>query len=255
MNAAIAAEGYKLRTVRSTYLTLGVVVLAIGLGILATAVLTNDFVSATAEERQHFDVNMAPVVLPIVQLAIATLATLAITSEYSTGLIRTSLLAVPQRGRLFASKIAVVGGLGTLIGLITSFGLAGATWLITADQPATLRPWDSFGDAVPTALATTVTTTVVALVALGLGTALRTTAAGLVTSIGLLFVVPFVSNFLPAAMAKWALSVSLLALPDQLAGTASAEAALTPAGAAIALTGYVLAALTVGWLALSRRDA
>jgi ABC-2 type transport system permease protein len=254
MNAAIAAEGYKLRTVRSTYVTLGFVVLVMGLGILATAVLTNDFASATAQERQHFDADMAPVILPFVQLAIATLATLAITGEYGTGLIRTSLLAVPVRRRLYASKIVVVGGLGTLTGLIASFGLAGATWLITADQQA-LRPWDGFGGAVPTALATTVTTTVVALVALGLGTALRSTAAGLVTSIGLLFVLPFVSNFLPAAMAKWALSASLPALPDQLAGTASTGAALTPAGAAIVLTGYVLAALTAGWLALSRGDA
>ena len=254
MNAAIAAEAYKLRTVRSTYLTLGVVVLAVGLGVLATAVLTGDYAGASAEERRHFDVNMAPVVLPFVQLAVATLATLAITGEYGTGLIRTSLLAVPRRGRLYAGKIVVAGGLGTLVGLISSFGLAGATWLITANQPS-LRPWDGFGDAVPTALATTATTTVVALVALGLGTALRSTAAGLVTSIGLLFVVPFVSNFLPAAMAKWALSLSLLALPDQLAGTASADAALGPAGAAVTLAGYVLVALTVGGLALSRRDA
>lgn len=254
MNAVIAAESYKLRTVRSTYLTLGFVALAIGLGILATAALTHDFASATAQERQHFDADMAPMILPFVQLAVATLATLAITGEYGTGLIRTSLLAVPLRRRLFGGKIVVVGGLATLIGLVTSFGLAGAAWLITAEQQA-LRPWDSFGDAVPAALASTVTTTVVALVALGLGTALRSTAAGLVTSIGLLFVVPFVSNFLPAAMAKWALSVSLLALPDQLAGTASAGATLTPAGAAITLTGYVLIALTAGWLALSRRDA
>lgn len=255
MIAAIAAESAKLRSVRSTYLTLGLVALAIGLGVLGVAVLTDDYAAATAEERQNFDVDLTPVILPFVQLAVATLATLAVTGEYSTGLIRTSLLAVPLRRRLYLSKIVVVGVLATLIGLIASFGMVGAIWQITAEHGTDLRPWETFGDAVPAALATSLNTTVIALVALGVGTAVRSTAAGLAISIGLLFAVPFASNFLPPAVATWVLSVSLLALPDQLTGTAAVGAALNPAGAAGAMAAYVLVSLAAGWLFLSRRDA
>lgn len=256
MNATIAAEGYKLRTVRSTYATLGFVVVAVALGIVGSAVLTNDFISATAEEREHFgSADMTSVVLPFVQLAIAALATLAITSEYSTGFIRTSLLTVPVRRRLFVGKAVMVGGVATAIGLISSLLLSGAAWLMTADQPAPLRPWDSFGEAIPMVLATTATTTVVALVALGLGTALRSTAAGLVTCTGLLFVVPFISSFLPESIGDWTLSLSLLALPDQLVDGSNMGTMLSPAGAAIALAVYLITALTAGWLTLSRKDS
>ncbi|GAB3459816.1 ABC transporter permease [Actinophytocola sediminis] len=256
MNATIAAESYKLRTVRSTYFTLGFVLLAVALGALGTAVLTNDFASATAEQRTHFsDADMSSLVLPFVQFAIATLATLAVTTEYGTGLIRTSLLAVPLRRRLFVGKIVVVGGAATAVGLVATFGLAAITWSLTADQPAPLRPWDSFGDAVPMALATTVTTAVVALVALGLGTALRSTAAGLVASLGLLFVIPFASGFLPPDLRDWVLSVSLLGLPEQLVGAYTPEPTLTPVGAVVTLAVYLGTTLTAGWLTLSRRDS
>lgn len=259
MSEVISAEWLKLRSVRSTYFALGFVVLAVVFGTVVTALMTADFDASPAAEQAHFGrADMSPMILPFVQLAMATLAALAITSEYGTGMIRTSLVATPQRGRLLAAKVAVVAAVSTIAGLLAAFGMALAAWLITSDRPAPLRPWDTFGDAVPMALASGATITVVALVALGLGLALRSTAATLVTVTGLVFVLPGVAAFLPAPMNEWLMSVSLLALPPQLAGSDAWDlpaAGLGQAGAATALAGYVVLALGAGWLALRARDA
>ncbi|MGH3469505.1 MAG: hypothetical protein ACRDQF_17440 [Thermocrispum sp.] len=73
------------------------------------------------------------------------------------------------------------------------------------------------------AAASTAGIAVVALVAFGLGSALRSTAAALVTVTGLVFVLPVIAAFLPGPWAERVISVSLPALPDQLAGGERAE--------------------------------
>ncbi|CAO0833408.1 hypothetical protein SMICM17S_12485 [Streptomyces microflavus] len=55
------------------------------------------------------------------QLAMIVFGVLVVGTEYSSGMIRTSLAAVPQRGTLLFSKIAVAGVLALLVGLLTSF--------------------------------------------------------------------------------------------------------------------------------------
>jgi ABC-2 type transport system permease protein len=55
------------------------------------------------------------------QLALIVFGVLVISSEYSTGMIRTSLAAVPQRGHFYVSKVAVAGLLALVVGMATSF--------------------------------------------------------------------------------------------------------------------------------------
>jgi ABC-2 type transport system permease protein len=55
------------------------------------------------------------------QLALIVFGVLVISSEYSTGMIRTSLAAVPQRGTFYTSKVAITGALALIVGMATSF--------------------------------------------------------------------------------------------------------------------------------------
>ncbi|MEV6184313.1 ABC transporter permease, partial [Streptomyces sp. NPDC052015] len=55
------------------------------------------------------------------QLAMIVFGVLVVSNEYSTGMIRSSLAAVPQRGTFLFSKIAVAAGLALVVGIVTSF--------------------------------------------------------------------------------------------------------------------------------------
>ncbi len=55
------------------------------------------------------------------QLAMIVFGVLVVSNEYSTGMIRTSLAAVPQRGTFLAGKLAVAAGLAFVVGIVTSF--------------------------------------------------------------------------------------------------------------------------------------
>jgi ABC-2 type transport system permease protein len=97
----VRSEWAKFRTVRSTYWSLVAAVIAmIGLGAL---------ISATQSGHQFsFDpvsISLSGVILA--QLAIGVLGALFVTSEYSTGMIRTTFSAAPQRRSVIATKAAV----------------------------------------------------------------------------------------------------------------------------------------------------
>ncbi|GAA3359447.1 ABC transporter permease subunit [Streptomyces antimycoticus] len=99
---ALASEWTKIKSVRSTIWTLGIMVaLVLGIGLLVSAT-TNDA-----------DYRTLPTTLPgffgtlLGQLCIVTLGVLVITSEYGTGMIRTTLTASPQRSRVLTAKALV----------------------------------------------------------------------------------------------------------------------------------------------------
>lgn len=121
--AVLNSEWTKIRTVSSTTWTLicaFAVTVAMSAGVSALVNTTFDDLSET--ERLTFDptlVSFSGTVLG--QLAMIVFGVLVVGTEYSSGMIRTSLAAVPQRGTLLFSKIAVAGVLALLVGLLTSF--------------------------------------------------------------------------------------------------------------------------------------
>src|SRR5215475_7406561 len=128
---AIRSEFTKLRSVRSTYWTLlAMIIVSVGIGALFSAgdasrvsgaVSAADRAAALAHARAY-NVSGSLIGLLIGQLVIAVLGALTITSEYSTGMIRTSLTAVPRRGTVYAAKAVVFTLVALLAGLVTSFG-------------------------------------------------------------------------------------------------------------------------------------
>jgi len=193
---AVRSEFTKIRSVRSTYWTLlALVVVTIGMGTLACV----GAVSRAGEVRgPGFDPTFRSLVgLIIGQLIIAVLGALTITSEYSTGMIRTSLTVQPRRGTLFAAKALVFGVVSLVTGLVAAFAsffvgqaiLSGKHLNASLSEPHVLRAVIGAG----------LFLAVSGLLAFGLGALLRSTAAAISVAIGLLFVVTILVNFLPSS--------------------------------------------------------
>ena len=123
LRGAIASEFTKIRSVRSTYWTLAaLLVVSIGIGAAITGGTAANF-SHNPANKAGFDATQTSLIafFEIGQLIIAVIAALAITSEYSTGMIRTSLTAQPRRGTVYAAKAIVPTSLTLIVSLVTSF--------------------------------------------------------------------------------------------------------------------------------------
>jgi len=190
---ALRSEFTKIRSVRSTYWTLlTLVVVTVGIGALTCL----GAVSRGADHGPNFDPAFRSLVgLILGQLIIAVLGALTITSEYATGMIRTSLAVQPRRGTLFAAKAVVFAVVSLITGLLASFAsffigqaiLSSKHLNTTLSQPHVLRAVIGGG----------LFLAVCGLLSFGLGAVLRHTAAAITASIGLLFVILILSNFLP----------------------------------------------------------
>ncbi|MDQ2814553.1 MAG: ABC transporter permease [Actinomycetota bacterium] len=109
-------EWLKLRSIRSTAWIMGV--FAAGMIVVAILVLSHEnWASMNAVERAGFDpTNEGFAGLAIGQLAFGVLGALVITSEFSSGMIRATLTAVPRRPLLLAAKAAVLGAVTLMTG-------------------------------------------------------------------------------------------------------------------------------------------
>jgi ABC-2 type transport system permease protein len=110
----VRSEWAKFRTVRSTYWSLIAAVAAmIGLGAIIS--------SAQSGHQAGFDpVSTSLSGVLLAQLAIGVLGVLFVTSEYSTGMIRTTFTAAPQRRSVIAAKAAVFAAVALVVGTVTS---------------------------------------------------------------------------------------------------------------------------------------
>jgi ABC-2 type transport system permease protein len=119
----VRSEWTKIRSVASTVWTLSLaVVVTIALGMLISALSKSEFDDMSRNDRLSFDPTYISFAgMSLGQLAMIVFGVLVVSNEYSTGMIRTSLAAVPQRGTFLVSKIAVATGLALAVGLVTSF--------------------------------------------------------------------------------------------------------------------------------------
>ncbi|MFC9844836.1 ABC transporter permease [Streptomyces sp. NPDC060223] len=119
----LQSEWTKIRSVASTIWTLGLAaVVTVALGILISLLSKNDFDNLSENDKLSFDPTFISFAgMSLGQLAMIVFGVLVVSNEYSTGMIRTSLAAVPQRGTFLFSKIAVATVLSFVVGIITSF--------------------------------------------------------------------------------------------------------------------------------------
>ncbi len=199
---ALASEWLKLRSLRSTWVTLGVaVLLGVGLGVLIAHLVAGLY----HQHRPAAVVNWDPTAislsaLGIVQLVMAVLGAMAVTGEYSSGMIRTSLTAIPCRGRLMAAKSATV----TLTALVAGEVIAFAAFFLGQLAIGGSAPQASIGDAhvLRALFGAGLYLAVIALLACGIGFLVRSTAAAISVMVALLFVLPAILSALPLSWSE-----------------------------------------------------
>ncbi|GHE09885.1 ABC transporter permease [Streptomyces alanosinicus] len=119
----IRSEWTKIRSVASTVWTLSLaVVVTVALGMLISALSRNQFDSMPVRDRLAFDPTFVSFAgMSLGQLAMIVFGVLVVSNEYSTGMIRVSLAAVPRRATFLFSKIAVAAALALAVGMCMSF--------------------------------------------------------------------------------------------------------------------------------------
>ena len=249
----VNSERIKLFSLRSSWITLAVAVIAvIGLGALFSAVTSSHWSELRPEERLTFDpvgVSLRGVMLA--QLVIGVLGALVITGEYATGMIRSSLMAVPRRVPVLVAKAVVFAGVTFVLMLVSAFIAFFVGQAALGSHGTTLAAGHALRPIVGVALYLTV----VALFALGLGFVLRNTAATIATVFALLLVVPGLAELLPTS---WQPHV----LPYLPSNAGASVFQLHPdTGMLSTWTGFAVfcawaaAALVAGLVVLKKRDA
>lgn len=251
----LAAEWIKLRSVRSTYLTLlFAAVAAVGVGYLVTRAQVTHSAAMAPQARAAFDpVSNSFTGLGLAQLAFGVVGVLAISSEYTTGLIRTTFAAAPRRRAVIAAKATVVGALTLLAGELIAFAtfFAGQQALsaghlnVSLTHPGALRG----------VLAAGFYLAVMAWAGLGLGAVIRHTAGAITAMIAVVFLLPHIIGALPAPwdirIGKYSLDIAA----QQVIAQHPVPGYLAAGPSLLIVVGYAAAAITAAALLITRRDA
>jgi ABC-type transport system involved in multi-copper enzyme maturation permease subunit len=254
----VRSEWTKIRTVRSTMWTIGVtIVLGIGIGALVTALTRSHWSGMNVGQRLTFDPTATSLIgLLFAQFAIGILGVLVISAEYSTGTIRATFSAAPNRSRVFAAKIVVFGVLSFVVAEVTSF-VAFFVGQLLLSAPATHATLSSHG-ALRAVFGGGLFVCVLGLIAMGLGTIIRHTAGAISAFVALLLVLPIIVQALP-----YQLSADVRRfMPDPIAvrmvttqGRNVDFNSFSPWLGMLVLCVYAVALLVIGASLLERRDA
>jgi ABC-2 type transport system permease protein len=249
----LRSEWTKLWSVRSTRWSLLVAFAAtVGIGAIAAAVITNHWPHMQPRDRADFhplDANLAGVQLA--QLALGVLGVLAITAEYSTGMIRASMTAVPRRLPVLWGK-AIVYAATTLALMLPATLLS----FVAAEAIFSRRQIDiafSHPGVARAVIGAALYLTVVALFALGLGAIVRNTAGGIAAFAAIMFVLPPLMNVLPSSWNHAASPYLPLAAGESIMAITSGNHLAPWSGFAL-FCGYAAAALAIAAVLLHRRD-
>ena len=255
---AMDSEFAKIRSVRSTYWTLLICLLvSVGISLLIAAVTSANW--DTISQTDRASTGMSTVVAGVFfgVLVTGVLGVMVVSTEYGTGMMRTTLTAFPRRAMLFLAKASVLTVVVLLLGVVIAFAsYAVASPFFTKhgvdlslSETANLRAL----------LAVPVYLTLVALMGLGLGFLMRHTAAAISSLVGLFFVLPIITNFLPGTTGKDINKIvpsnAGTAMMATHATTTNGNPELSPAGGLVALLIWTALLLVPAFWLFRHRDA
>lgn len=250
----LRSEWTKLRSVRSTYWTvLTAIALGIGLGCAISAGNASSYKNMSFHDKLLFDPTaLSTAGLFFAQLALGVLAIMAMSAEYSTGTIRTTIASVPQRGYVLMAKALLVG----VFSLILALGMSFAAFFICESIFSSYHLHVSIHDpgSLRAVIGAGLYLAVLTLFALGLASIIRHTAGAITALVALVFIVPVVSNLLPDS---WQHNFSRY-LPanagSAITSTVPQTNSLSPWHGFIVFVIWAVAAILAGWYLLRTRD-
>ena len=254
---AVRAEWIKLRTLTSTWVTSAITIV---ITVLFGAGLAMGY--AGSPERADDAKTMISSGSVLGMIVVAVLGALVITGEYASGQIRSSVMAVPRRGRLFVAKALVVSGFAFILGVVCVALSYALSYPFMKGHAGSLTNAHYLGLFWGTGLSFAV----VALMALGLGYLTRSTAGAITVVVSLLFVAPIPFGLM-AGRWQWAVKVVGL-LPDTVStavsdpfslahhwGRAGTETFLQHWQAIAVFAAWALIPLVIAGVIFTRRDA
>jgi ABC-2 type transport system permease protein len=256
---ALHAEWTKLRTVS------GPAWLLLGIAALTIAVSTAAVGATHCPQNLTCPVDTSKLSLTGIQFGqavVAILAVLAFGNEYSTGMIRVTLAAMPRRHTVFAAKAILIAGLVLVAGAVAVFGSVLAGHLILPGHGFTaargFQPvWLSYGPTLRAACGSVLYLALIALLSLGVAVIVRDSAVAIGTVLALLYLFPIVLAFIgnehwQQRLERWTPTIAGLTIQDT---TGLRGLPITPWAGLGVLAIWAGAALLAGTLALRLRDA
>jgi ABC-2 type transport system permease protein len=258
VTSAVHAEWTKLRTLTATWWLLpGGFALTVALGAVTDS--TTNY-SALGPVQDTTEVSLTGVYLG--QAIIVMLAAMTVGSEYSTGMIRTTLAAVPRRSTMLAAKAAI------LLGGVLAAGTAGVLGSFLAGR--LLLPRSGFtaahgyaqlsltnGSTLRAVAGSIIYLALVALLSLGVASAVRDTATAIGIVLGLLYLFPILAQTITDQTWQRRLhEIAPMTAGLYIQTTAGIHnLPITPWQGLGVLAGWAAAALLAGGLLLRARDA
>jgi ABC-type transport system involved in multi-copper enzyme maturation permease subunit len=247
----VSSEWTKISSLRSSRWTLALfAVMSIALGILISAISGSHWPDASVETRAHWDpTNNTLAGLIPGYLLIPVLGVLAMTSEYSSGSIRSTLAAVPRRPLVLASKIIVFAGAVltaveavTFVTFLAGQAAMGSAPHATIGQPGVLRALVLSGAFLA----------LMGLFGLGVGTIVRRSGAAVAAYAGFTIVLPMLLNAFPGNLWRFG---PIVILGNSVGAVKILPGMLSPWIGFAVMTIYAIVALIVGAILLVKRDA
>jgi ABC-2 type transport system permease protein len=203
MSHALYAEWTKLRTLAGTWwLLLAAAALTIAVSAAEAAAFHCQPSGCAPQQTGADPAKLSLTGVDLGQVVIALVAVLAIGGEYGSGMIRLTLTAVPRRLTAFTAKALVTAGAALAAAILAVAGSALAGWLILPGKGLIAANGYvplSLGNAsdLRAACGTVLYLTLIALLAFGLTTAVRDSAAGIGVVLGVLLLLPIMSAVIP----------------------------------------------------------
>lgn len=199
---AVASEWTKIKSVRSTMWTLGVfVLLVVGIGLAAGALVSN----SSSEMDGQNPLGLGFFGLLLGSMPVITLGVLTTASEYGTGMIRTTMVACPSRGRVLAAK-AIVFFVVAFVVTLASASFVAMTQVSMLDGTGAKDP--SGGEWLKATVGVSFYIALLGLLSLVVGSVIRHSAGAITVMIGAVLA--------PLVIALFMFSQSLSSLREKL---------------------------------------
>lgn len=248
LGQVVRSEITKLASLRSTFWTL----LVTAVGTLAVTFLSTESVGHhPARWYQGFDpTSQSMSGLALGALAIGVFGILAVTGEYGTGTIRSSLAAAPRRPLLLLGKTIVVGTAALALGEVLIFGAFGLGQVTLAGQGAPTAALDQPG-VLRAVVLSGAFLSLLGLLGLGLGVIIRHTAGAMAAYVGITFLLPILVTKFPGNLVRF----TPLGIANSLTDVVRQGNQLAAPVGFVLIVVYCVILLGLGATFLARRDA